>query len=134
MPKPKPMRYYLRHPWPQRCRRALYGALAVILSIAHYGSNALTGGDQVAPLLFAAAAAACLIGMVRVRSEFVWALSGWAAFAAFTWRLGQIVVIRLGLTSQEPPDSAAMAFATYTLALLGIPAVWWLWLKPRTAR
>lgn len=132
MPQPKPMRYYIHNSWPQRSRRCLYGLLACLMAFAYVGTSALQGGDRVAPVLFALASAACVVGTVRVRSMTVWAISGWAVFAAFLWRLGQIAATEFGWTSQEPPDSSAMAAAAYVFTCMSVPAVW-RWLRPRVA-
>jgi hypothetical protein len=130
MPRPKPKRYYLHHPWPRRYRRILYGLLGCVMALAYIGSSSLLGGDRIAPTLFALACAACFVGAVRVQSLTMWMVSGWATFAAFGWRLGQVLVIEAGWTSQEPPDSSAMAASVYVFACMSVPAVW-RWLRPR---
>lgn len=132
MPRTKPIRYFIQHSWPQRYRRCLYGLLSVVMAFAYYGSSALQGGDRVAPILFATASAACLVGVIRVDSHRVWLVSGIAVFVSFTWRLGQVFATELGWTDQEPPDSSAMASAAYVFACLSVPAVW-RWLRPRAS-
>ena len=121
------------HPiYSTRFRRALYLAISILLAVAHWGSVSLVGADRVAPVLFALASAATLVGFVKVESMLIWTVSGCATFSAFAWRLGQIFVIELGWTDQQPPDSSAIASAAYLFCLVATPAVWRHWLHPRT--
>lgn len=132
MPRPKPRGYYWSHPWPQRYKRVLYVAMAGVAALGHVGSSQLLGADGAAPVLFAMACGLCLVGAVRVCSRMIWLASGLTMFAAWMWRLGQILIISAGWTSQEPPDSAAMATAAYIFCCLTVwPA--WHWLRPRAA-
>lgn len=121
-----------RYP-PVGLRRSIYALVAAIMAFGHVGSSALLGSDGAAPVLFALACAMCIVGVIRPRSHTIWAISGAAVFVSWAWRLIQILLIALGVTSQEPPDSTAMAAAAYLFCCITVwPA--WRWLRPRTKR
>lgn len=124
-----------QHPiYSTRFRRWLYVSVSIILAVAHWGSTTLLGSGRVAPALFALASAATLVGSVKVESMLIWAVSGWATFSAFAFRLSQIWAIEVGWSDQEPPDSSAIASAAYLFCCVATPAVWRHWLRPQAAR
>jgi hypothetical protein len=134
MPRPKPTRYYLAHPWPQRARRGLYATWAVLMAAGYAGTSAIQGSDRFVPVLFALACAACLVGVVRVESWTNWYMSGAAVFGSYLFRLLQIFATELGWTDQTPPDSASLAASAYVACCIGSVACWKLWLHPRVER
>jgi hypothetical protein len=134
MPRLKPKAYYWSHPWPQRARRALYGAWAALMAMGWFGTSAIQGSDRVAPVLFALGCAWCAVGVVRVESWVIWAVSGVAVFTSYLGRLVQVFVLELGWTDQEPPDSSAMAASAYIGLCIGSVACWRHWLHPRVER
>jgi hypothetical protein len=116
-------------------RRLLYALFAALITIGWYGFVAGYPmlSDRFTPLVWAAAAAACIVGAINVDSPTAWVASGTTVLMACGWRA--LSLLWFEFTGAYPSGQAgssliAVAFAGWSMATVGVVAIWGAWLRP----
>lgn len=116
-------------------RRLIYSVFAILVIIGWYGfvSGYPMLSDRFTPFLWAAAGASCIVGAVKVDYQWPWVVSGVVMVAACAWRTLSLVWFELVgeyPAEQAGPSLIAVAVAGWSMATIGVVAVWGSWLRP----